>query len=73
MKHILRFLNVQQGTNYYFVNHGQEWPHRRGYYLIAETTQDRANARRFDTHEEALAALKLSDDPPSWFIDEVTE
>lgn len=70
MKFILRF-TPHPGTHWYFVNHGEDWPHRKGYKLIGETTQDRANARRFDTEAEAYAALKLSDDPPGWAIDEV--
>ncbi len=70
MKFILRF-SRDPGVHHYFVNHGEEWPHRKGFRLIGETTQDRANARRFETHELALEALKLSDDPPGWAIDEV--
>lgn len=70
MKFILRF-TPQPGVHHYFVNHGEEWPHRKGYRLIGQTTQDRTNARRFDTADEALAALKLSDDPVGWEIDEV--
>lgn len=81
MKFILRFtpdtseaIGKHADSNakfHYFVNHGQDWPHRKGFRLIGETTQNRDNARRFDTHEEAMAALKLSDDPPGWQIDEV--
>lgn len=72
MKYILRFTR-DPGVHWYFVNHGSPWTHRPGFRLIGETTQDRANARRFDTADEALAALKLSDDPPGWSIDEVGE
>ncbi len=72
MKFILRYTR-QPGVHFYFVNHGDEWPHRKGFRLIGETTQERANARRFDAHEDALAALKLSDDPPGWEVDEVGE
>ena len=72
MKFILRNTNTL-GEHWYFVSHGQEWPHRPGYKLIGETTQKRENARRFDTHEECMAALKLSDDPVGWEVDEVKE
>lgn len=71
MKFILRFTS-DPGVHNYFVNHGDDWPHRKGFRLIGETTKERANARRFETSEEAYAALKLSDDPPGWLIDEVT-
>jgi len=70
MKFILRFTR-DPGVHWYFVNHGEDWPHRKGFRLIGETTQQRDNARRFETADEALAALKLSDDPLGWEIDEV--
>lgn len=72
MKFILRHARQSDPTVHdYFVNHGEEWPHRKGFRLISETTTKRESARRFETAEEALAALKLSDDPPGWGIDEV--
>lgn len=70
MKFILRF-TPQPAVHHYFVAHGAEWPHRPGLRLIGSTTQKREVARRFDAHEECIAALKLSDDPPGWYIDEV--
>jgi hypothetical protein len=72
MNFILRFSTATK-QHFYFVNHGESWPHRPGFRLISETTQNRDNARRFGTHEEAIAALKLSDDPPGWLVDEVAE
>lgn len=74
MKFILRHsLDSSPTIHHYFVNHGEKWPHRPGYKLIGEVTEDRSNARRFDTAPEAYAALKLSDDPPGWNLDEVGE
>lgn len=70
MKFILRF-TPQPGVHHYYVAHGDPWPHRPGFKLIGETTTDRAKARRFDAHSDALDALKLSDDPPGWEVDEV--
>lgn len=72
MKFILRNTN-KYGEHNYLVAHGEPWPHKPQLRLIRSTTQDRAKARRFDTHEECIAALKLSDDPPGWEIDEVKE
>lgn len=72
MKFILRF-TPSVAENYYFVRHGDTFGLAHQHRLIAETTAKRENARRFDTHEAALAALKLSDDPPGWLIDEVAE
>lgn len=73
MKFILRHtLESNPTVHHYFLNHGEEWPHRKGYRLIGEVTVKRDNARRFDTAEEAVAALKLSDDPPDWHVDEVS-
>ncbi len=72
MKHILRFTPLP-AEHHYFVAHGDHWPHRPEFRLIGETTTKRDNARRFDTHEEALEALKLSDDPHGWEVDEVKE
>lgn len=72
MKFILRF-SPSIAENYYFVRHGETFGLGHQYRLIAETTPKRESARRFDSHEEALAALKLSDDPPNWQIDEVRE
>jgi hypothetical protein len=70
MKFILRY-TPEPGTHHYFVSHDKDWPHRPGLKLIGPTTTKRENARRFDAHADALAALKLSDDPPGWLVDEV--
>jgi hypothetical protein len=72
MKFILRYTPLP-ADHHYFVAHGVPWPHRPEFRLIGYTTTDRSAAKRFDTHEEALAALKLSDDPIGWDIDEVGE
>ena len=72
MKYILRFTPLP-AEHHYFVAHGEDWPHRPGFKLIGSTTTNRNNARRFDEHEHAIAALKLSDDPPGWEVDEVKE
>jgi hypothetical protein len=63
----------EDGRFFYFVNFGQDWPHRKGFRLIGETTPDRNKARRFESHEAAIAALKIADDPPGWLVDEVNE
>lgn len=82
MKYLLRFTpdpahavgkHAELSRFYYFVNHGESRPHRSGFRLIGETTPDRNKARRFDSHEAAMAALKLADDPSGWEIDEVAE
>lgn len=72
MKFILRRTN-KPVEHWYFVSHGDPWPHRPDLRLIGTTTQDRRNARRFDAHEDAMAALKRSGDPSGWEIDEVAE
>lgn len=72
MKFILRNTNSYK-EHWYFVAHGDPWPHRPHLRMIGCTTQDRSKAKRFDEHEQAIAALALSDDPPGWEVDEVKE
>lgn len=74
MKFILRHTReCDPTTHHYFLGHGENWPHRPGFKLIGHTTSDRAKATRFDAHSDAMQALKLSDDPPEWEVDEVAE
>lgn len=72
MKYILRFSNAYK-EHWYFLNHGDTFGPYHQFRLISNTTQDRAKAKRFDAHSDALAALKLANDPPGWEIDEVVE
>lgn len=58
----LRYTN-RYGQIYYFVSHGENYGPIK---LIAATTTDIANARRFETAPEALLALKESGDPKDW-------
>lgn len=83
MKYILRFTpDTSEGMGkhmpdaprfFYFVNHGEPFGAHGRFRLISETTPDRNKARRFDAHEAAIDALKLSNDPAGWEIDEVSE
>lgn len=83
MKYILRFTpDTTDGIGkhspdasrfFYFLNHGDRFGAHGQFRLIAETTPDRAKARRFDSHELAIDALKLSNDPNGWEVDEVAE
>ena len=72
MKFILKRTN-SYGETWFFQNLGNAWPGNPSLRLIERTTSRQADARRFDTAEQATETWATAGKPPGWEVVEVAE
>ena len=69
MTFLLRFTSPYNAhQHFYFCNLGDVWPGRPERRLIARTSEDRKDAKAFDSEEDARTTLVTAGDPKGWTI-----
>lgn len=72
MKYLLKFTNKYEEV-FFLENLGNAWPGNPSLRLIERTTSRQADARRFDTAEQATETWATAGKPSRWEVVEVVE